>query len=91
MHTFLDAKTMAKALRAALAERQIDLSHSDSLELVARQFGFDNWNILAARIEAARNPADLRSLFDEWYHAIVSSRNGRREAEHLRGKLLEVI
>lgn len=46
---------------------------------------------LQDRIEAARNQADLRSLFDEWYHAIVSSRNGRREAEHLRGKLLEVI
>ncbi|RYE06971.1 MAG: hypothetical protein EOP22_19605 [Hyphomicrobiales bacterium] len=54
MHTFLDSKLMAKSLRAALAERHIDITHSDSLELVARQFGFDNWNILAARIEAAR-------------------------------------
>jgi hypothetical protein len=52
MHTFLDSKIMAKALRAALAERRIDVTHSDSLELVARQFGFDNWNILAARIDA---------------------------------------
>ena len=40
---------------------------------------------------AARNQADMRQLFDEWYHAIVSSRDGRRQAEHLRGKLLEVI
>ena len=40
---------------------------------------------------AARTQADLRSLFDEWYHAIVSSRDGRREAEQLRSKLLEVI
>ncbi len=46
---------------------------------------------LQDRIEAARNQADLRALFDEWYYAIVSSRDGRREAEHLRGKLLEVI
>src|SRR3954452_2085748 len=53
MHTFLDSKSMAKALRAALAERRIDITHSDSLELVARQFGFDNWNILSARIDAA--------------------------------------
>jgi len=52
MHTFLDSKAMAKALRTALAERKIGISHSDSLELVARQFGFDNWNILAAKIEA---------------------------------------
>lgn len=54
MHTFLDSKAMARALRSALAERQIDISHSDSLELVARQFGFDDWNTLAARIEAGR-------------------------------------
>jgi hypothetical protein len=45
---------MDMALRTALAERQIDITHSDSLELVARQFGFDDWNTLAARIEAGR-------------------------------------
>lgn len=56
MHTFLDAKTMAKALRQGLAERAIVLSHSDCLELVSRQFGFANWNMLAARIEAHRLP-----------------------------------
>ena len=54
MHTFLDSKAMAKALRKALAERAIEVSHSDSLELVARQFGLDNWNMLAARIDAAQ-------------------------------------
>lgn len=46
---------------------------------------------LQDRVEAARSPADLRALFDEWYHAIVASRDGRREAEQLRSKLLEVI
>ena len=46
---------------------------------------------LQDRVEAARSPAELRTLFDEWYHAIVSSRDGRREAEQLRSKLLEVI
>lgn len=52
MHTFMDAKLMAKLLRQALAERGLQLSHSDSLEIVARQFGFANWNILSARIDA---------------------------------------
>lgn len=65
MHTFLDSKAMAKALRTALAERQIDITHSDSLELVARQFGFDDWNILAAHIERAR--ADLPPLPRGWH------------------------
>lgn len=53
MLTFLDSKAMAKALRKALAERGLAVGHSDSLELVARQFGLDNWNMLAARIDAA--------------------------------------
>lgn len=54
MHSFLDSKQMAKALRQALAERGQEISHSDALELVARQFGFANWNMLSARIDAAQ-------------------------------------
>jgi uncharacterized glyoxalase superfamily protein PhnB len=50
MRTFRDAKAMAKSLRQALAHRGVELSHSESLELVAHQFGLDNWNVLAARL-----------------------------------------
>lgn len=46
---------------------------------------------LLDRIEKAQNHADLRTQFDEWYHAIVMSREGKREAEALRTKLLVVI
>lgn len=53
MRTFRDAKAMAKSLRSALADTDHNLSHSETLELVAQQFGFDNWNILAAKIDAA--------------------------------------
>lgn len=53
MHSFLDSKLMAKALRQALAERGQEISHSEALELVARQYGFANWNMLSARIAAA--------------------------------------
>lgn len=60
MHSFLDSKLMAKALRQALAERGQQISHSDALELVARQYGFANWNMLSARIEAAHlEPLEL--------------------------------
>jgi hypothetical protein len=65
MHSFLDAKTMAKALRQGLAERDVTLSHSDCLELVARQFGFAEWNMLAARIEAHRLPP--LAMPDGWF------------------------
>ncbi|MGK6316083.1 glyoxalase superfamily protein [Neorhizobium sp. DT-125] len=53
MRDFRDAKVMAKSLREALVERKIELTHSQALELVATQFGYDNWNILAAKIDAA--------------------------------------
>lgn len=51
MLAYRDAKTMAKAMREALAARDLTISHSEALEIVARQFGLANWNILSARIE----------------------------------------
>jgi hypothetical protein len=56
MRDFRDAKTMAQSLRTAQDDRSITISHSDALELISRSFGFDNWNILAAKIEAAAHP-----------------------------------
>ncbi len=57
MRTFLDAKAMAKSLREGLGHRHIELSHSECLELVARQFSVDSWNVLAAKIAAEEGPA----------------------------------
>ena len=51
MRTFRDAKAMAKAMREALADKQIDIPHSQALEIVARQFGLETWNILSAKID----------------------------------------
>jgi len=42
MHTTDDAKAVAKALRYVLADRNVTVSHSEALEIVARQFGYDN-------------------------------------------------
>jgi uncharacterized glyoxalase superfamily protein PhnB len=69
MRTFRDAKAMAKSLRNALGQKQIDLSHSECLEIVAQQFALENWNVLAARIEAsggdAQGPARAGGLLFE--------------------------
>lgn len=51
MRDHRDAKAMAKSLREALAEIDTDINHSQALEIVARQFGLANWNILSARLE----------------------------------------
>jgi len=53
MRDFRDAKAMARALRNALKSRAVETTHSESLELIAKAFGYDNWNILATQIEAA--------------------------------------
>jgi catechol 2,3-dioxygenase-like lactoylglutathione lyase family enzyme len=56
MRDFRDAKTMAKSLRSALAEDGVAVTASRSLELIARAFGVDTWNILSARIKQAETP-----------------------------------
>lgn len=46
---------------------------------------------LQDRIENTGSHAELRGIYDEWYHTIVMSREGRREAEALRTQLLQII
>lgn len=71
MRDFRDSKLMAKDLRTALAALGVDISHSEALELVARQHGFDNWNILSAKIGpedrgiAFESPIPVLRTFDE--------------------------
>ena len=63
MRDFRDAKAMAHALRDALKAKAIETTHSESLELIAKAFGYENWNILSAKIEAAQSAApDGRAL-----------------------------
>jgi ClpX C4-type zinc finger/Glyoxalase superfamily protein len=45
---------VAHALREGLKADGLHTTHSQCLELIAKAFGFDDWNILSAKIEAAR-------------------------------------
>lgn len=56
MRDFRDAKAMARSLRDALTARSVPTTHSESLELIAKAFGYDNWNVLSARIDAPPPP-----------------------------------
>jgi ATP-dependent Lon protease len=51
MRDFRDAKAMAHTLREALKAKSVSLTHSESLELVAKALGFPDWNFLAAKIQ----------------------------------------
>jgi Glyoxalase superfamily protein len=61
MRDFRDAKAMARSLRAALAAKGLNITISQSLELIAKAFGVADWNTLAAAIRrgapAPRNDA----------------------------------
>jgi hypothetical protein len=50
-----DHKQQAKRLRTSLAERGVEVTHSEALELVAQQHGARDWNTLAAQ-PAAEEP-----------------------------------
>ena len=54
MRDFRDAKAMAHALRDALQVKAVETTHSECLELIAKAFGYENWNILSAKIDAAQ-------------------------------------
>ena len=58
MRDFRDAKAMARSLRDALTARSVQTTHSESLELIAKVFGYDNWNVLSAKIDGAQPPSN---------------------------------
>jgi hypothetical protein len=60
MRDFRDAKAMAHALRDALKVKAVETTHGECLELIAKAFGYENWNILSAKIEAAAPHEDDR-------------------------------
>ena len=73
MDNMPDAKSMAKSLRSELNARKIEITHSAALEIVARQFGLNDWNTLSAKIspESAKldlqfeSPCPILRIFDE--------------------------
>ena len=75
MRDYRDAKTMAASLRKALLQHNLTIGHGESLELIAKAFGVDDWNVLAARIDAAHKP---RPAATRWQAGeVIAVRNVR--------------
>ncbi|NHO34376.1 glyoxalase superfamily protein [Acetobacter fallax] len=49
---------MARILRETLAGQHLVISHSASLELVAKQLGYSDWNVLSARLGGRTSRAE---------------------------------
>ena len=70
----IDPKKMAKRLRAELADRGLEVTHSEALELVAHQHGHNDWNTMSAagrtgqgaviRHAHAQGPIPILRMFD---------------------------
>jgi len=87
-------------LPSITAFRELPAEHDAVQFQMARNFMTNTLNAfvgslgassLLDRVEHCSSHDDLRNLYDEWYHAMVMSREGKREAEALRSKLLAVI
>ena len=65
MRTYLEAKAMAKTLRAALAAKGVALSHGECLELVSKRLGFDEWNMLSAKIALETGECEPSTTSDD--------------------------
>jgi ClpX C4-type zinc finger protein/glyoxalase superfamily protein len=64
MRDFRDAKTMAHVLRDGLNAKSVKTTHSECLELLAKAFGCESWNVLSAKIEATQDPKPDRPAFN---------------------------
>jgi ClpX C4-type zinc finger/Glyoxalase superfamily protein len=64
MRDFRDAKVMAHALRDGLSAKAVEITHSECLELLAKAFGCESWNVLSAKIKARQSPQAARRAHD---------------------------
>jgi ATP-dependent Lon protease len=59
MRDFRDAKTMAQTLRESLTTKAVNISHSESLELVSKMLGVSDRNTLSALLQADRRDTEI--------------------------------
>lgn len=87
----LPSITAFRPLPDVPATPTLDLARNFMLNTLRAFSGSYSCTSLQDAIMEAPSHATLREHFNEWYHVVVSTRDGRRRAEELRGKLLEVI
>ena len=72
MRDFRDVKVMAHALRDGLKAKAVETTHGECLELLAKAFGCESWNVLSAKIEAAQSPEPDRRTHDPVTKKVLS-------------------
>lgn len=76
MRDFRDAKAMAQTLRSTLTPKGVNLSHTESLEVMAKVLGAKDWNVLSALIESSNQASRPgSSAADLWSLPLIPSRD----------------
>jgi hypothetical protein len=70
---------------------RVQLARNFMINTIRAFLGTVGTSAILTRLEEATSLETLRSCFGEWYYLITTSRDGRREAEALRERLLETI
>lgn len=83
--------TAFRALPPTPATPELELARNFMINTLKTFFGpYERLSIIEAVFAAGSHEA-IRQHFDAWFAAIVSSRDGKRRAEDLRARLLEII
>lgn len=83
--------TAFRELPATPVTPELELARNFMINTLKTFFGpYEKLSIIEP-VFVARSHEEMRQYFDVWYAAIVSSRDGRRRAEELRTRLLQVI
>lgn len=83
--------TAFRELPAELDKERLQKARNFMINTLNHFVGPLGANPVLENIYRCHDHEGLRGVYDAWYHAIVMSREGKRQAETLRAKLLEVI
>ncbi len=82
--TSYNIKSIAKNLKSALSDFELELKHSQSLEIIAQTFGYKDWNTLSAKLnETSHSNAGEHSIVGSQKEA-VNPKKWLESDRHLR-------
>ncbi len=76
--TLSNVKIIASSLRSALADYDIEVKHSQSLHILSKALGYNNWNTLLAKLKRplpSHKASNEESVFDEFFGMYEKNKN----------------
>ncbi|WP_298610769.1 hypothetical protein [uncultured Thiothrix sp.] len=80
-----------RPLPARLDAAQLKMAKNFMANTLNAFVGTFGSSALINRIERCDDHESLRAIYDDWLNAIIGTKQGRKDAENLKSKLLEVL